>query len=101
MYISLPTCLQLVLLKEENHGSCCCHGIKWQPCVAGLVGWNSLMSYLLNNPHNTLRIFSLLQKELQNLEDAGDELMMLDDDTTPIPYPFSNFYHIYLLLQFK
>ncbi|CAH3032102.1 unnamed protein product [Pocillopora meandrina] len=41
------------------------------------------------------------KKELQNLEDAGDELMMLDDDTTPIPYPFSNFYHIYLLLQFK
>lgn len=59
------------------------------------------MSYLLNNPHNTLRILSLLQKELQNLEDAGDELMMLDDDTTPIPYPFSNFYHIYLLFQFK
>lgn len=26
------------------------------------------------------------KKELQNLEDAGDELMMLDDDTTPIPY---------------
>lgn len=27
--------------------------------------------------------------------------MMLDDDTAPIPYPFSNFYHVYLLLQFK
>lgn len=55
-------------------------------CWPFVVGWNILMSYLLNNPHNTLRIFSLLQKELQNLEDAGDELMMLDDDTTPIPY---------------
>ena len=30
-----------------------------------------------------------LQKELQNLEDAGDEIMLLDDDTAPIPYPFS------------
>ena len=28
-----------------------------------------------------------LQKELQNLEDAGDELMLLEDDTAPIPYP--------------
>ena len=70
-------------------------------CWPFVVGWNVLMSHLLHNPHNTLRIFSFLQKELQNLEDAGDELMMLDDDTTPIPYPFSNFYHIYLPLQFK
>ena len=30
-----------------------------------------------------------LQKELQTLEDAGDEIMLLDDDTAPIPYPFS------------
>lgn len=29
-----------------------------------------------------------LQKELQNLEDAGDEIMLLEDDTAPIPYPF-------------
>lgn len=29
-----------------------------------------------------------LQKELQNLEDAGDELMLLEDDTAPIPYPW-------------
>ena len=29
-----------------------------------------------------------LQKEKQNLEDAGDELLMLDDDTELIPYPF-------------
>ena len=29
-----------------------------------------------------------VQKELQNLEDAGDEIMLLDDDTAPIPYPF-------------
>ncbi|XP_015756390.1 PREDICTED: prefoldin subunit 4-like [Acropora digitifera] len=27
------------------------------------------------------------KKELQNLEDAGDELMLLEDDTAPIPYP--------------
>lgn len=26
------------------------------------------------------------KKELQNLEDAGDELLMLDDETQPIPY---------------
>ncbi|XP_029188200.1 prefoldin subunit 4-like [Acropora muricata] len=26
------------------------------------------------------------KKELQNLEDAGDELMLLEDDTAPIPY---------------
>ncbi|KAM7446107.1 Prefoldin subunit 4 [Porites harrisoni] len=26
------------------------------------------------------------KKELQNLEDAGDELLMLEDDTAPIPY---------------
>ncbi|XP_020624667.1 prefoldin subunit 4-like [Orbicella faveolata] len=26
------------------------------------------------------------KKELQNLEDAGDEIMLLDDDTAPIPY---------------
>jgi len=36
---------------------------------------------------NCFEIF--LQKELQNLEDAGDEIMLLDDDTAPIPYPFS------------
>ncbi|PFX31389.1 Prefoldin subunit 4 [Stylophora pistillata] len=29
------------------------------------------------------------KKDLQNLEDAGDEVMLLDDDTAPIPYPFS------------
>ncbi|KAM7444120.1 Prefoldin subunit 4 [Porites harrisoni] len=28
------------------------------------------------------------KKELQNLEDAGDELLMLEDDTAPIPYPY-------------
>ena len=28
------------------------------------------------------------KKELQLLEDAGDELLMLDDETMPIPYPF-------------
>lgn len=26
------------------------------------------------------------KKDLQNLEDAGDEVMLLDDDTAPIPY---------------
>ncbi|XP_068695796.1 prefoldin subunit 4-like [Montipora capricornis] len=26
------------------------------------------------------------KKELQNIEDASDELMLLDDDTAPIPY---------------
>ncbi|XP_078365076.1 prefoldin subunit 4-like [Oculina patagonica] len=26
------------------------------------------------------------KKELQNLGDAGDEIMLLDDDTAPIPY---------------
>ena len=28
-----------------------------------------------------------MQKELQNLEDAGDELMLIEDDADPIPYP--------------
>lgn len=32
-----------------------------------------------------------LQKELQNLEDAGDEIMLIEDDTAPIPYPFFSF----------
>ena len=70
-------------------------------CWPFVVGWNVFISHLLHNPHNTSRIFSFLQKELQNLEDAGDELMMLDDDTTPIPYPFSNFYIFIFFLQFK
>ena len=29
----------------------------------------------------------IFQKELQNLEDAGDELMMAEDDSLPVPYP--------------
>ena len=32
---------------------------------------------------------STLQKDLQNLEDAADELLMQDGDD-PIPYPFVN-----------
>lgn len=30
----------------------------------------------------------MLQKELENLEFAEEELMMLDSDDAPIPYPF-------------
>ncbi|MCG8623026.1 MAG: prefoldin subunit [Proteobacteria bacterium] len=36
--------------------------------------------------------FYALWKDLQNLEDAGDELMLADDDQ-PIPYPHINYYY--------
>ena len=36
----------------------------------------------------TIFLLLSLQKELQNLEDAGDELLMLENDTAPIPYPY-------------
>lgn len=52
------------------------------------------MSYIKGNYKADITIFFLLslQKELQNLEDAGDELLMLEDDTAPIPYPFFLFF---------
>ena len=46
--------------------------------VQGRMGYAYLTIFLLLS----------LQKELQNLEDAGDELLMLEDDTAPIPYPY-------------
>jgi len=36
----------------------------------------------------SLLLYYLLQKELENLEYAEEELMMLDGDE-PIPYPFA------------
>ena len=33
--------------------------------------------------------YSQLQKDLQNLDDATDELMMAEDDSALIPYPFA------------
>lgn len=35
----------------------------------------------------TVDIYNLFQKELQNLEDAAEELMLADDDSAAIPYP--------------
>ena len=52
------------------------------------------MSYIKFNCKADISVFLLLslQKELQNLEDAGDELLMLEDDTAPIPYPYFLFF---------
>ena len=41
--------------------------------------------------YKTFLFIVVLQKALQNLEDAGDELMLADDDQ-PIPYPASTHY---------
>ena len=38
-----------------------------------------------------LCILYVFQKELQNLDDAGDELILLDDDL-PVPYPLQTVY---------
>ena len=38
-----------------------------------------------------LCIVYVFQKELQNLDDAGDELILLDDDL-PVPYPLQTVY---------
>ena len=58
------------------------------------------MSYIKCNYKADITIFFLLflQKELQNLEDAGDELLMLEDDTAPIPYPFFLFFFFNTML---
>jgi len=60
----------------------------------GLRLWYSFIAtFLPRSLSHTLFKLSIyfvlsLQKELQNLEDAGDELLMLEDETAPIPYPY-------------
>lgn len=43
------------------------------------------VNYILNH----LSLYSFLQKELQNLEDACDEMLMVEDESL-VPYPFFN-----------
>ena len=38
----------------------------------------------------------ILQKDLQNLEDAENELLMAEEESTTIPYPFwTTKFHMY------
>ena len=56
------------------------HG-QWRVIVTTISQYricNSMTMYII--------VILSLQKDLQNLEDAGDELMLADDDQ-PIPYP--------------
>lgn len=39
---------------------------------------------------NSETLFSFQQKELQNVEDAENELLMREDDSEQVPYPLWN-----------
>ena len=74
-----------VLLAEED-----CSIKRGQPSITRDLPKSSsfLAEVFLIITYITIFLLLSLQKELQNLEDAGDELLMLEDDTAPIPYPY-------------
>ena len=74
-----------VLLAEED-----CSIKRGQPSITRDLPKSSsfLAEVFLIITYITIFLLLSLQKELQNLEDAGDELLMLEDETAPIPYPY-------------